>query len=254
MPEKIFKCIVSYDGSDFSGWQKQKNAVTIQGTIEYALYKYFGFPVKIYGAGRTDAGVHAFGQVFNFSAETRLNGSNLLAIMNDMLPPDIKVIDVSEAGTKFSARHGVRKKFYRYVIYNSPVFYPFYSGKCWHVAEKINTKKLKESFSYFRGEKDYFSFSSSGSDPGSYTREIEKIKMSKIGRFIAIDFFGKGFLYNMIRKTVHIMACYALDRITGKEIEGIFARRDRSLIKSMAPAAGLYLVKIIYEKKPGERS
>ena len=247
MPKTVFKCTASYNGEPYSGWQKQKTDTTVQGTIEYALEKYFGHPVKTSGASRTDAGVHAFGQVFIFTVDTKLEPENIMAIMNDMLPPDIRIINAEKTGKSFHPRHNVRKKLYRYVIFNGRTMYPFYRGRCWHIEKRIDVSKMKEAAGFFRGVKDYYSFSGSGADTKTFEREVEKIRIKKAGNFIMVDFTARSFLYNMIRRMVSVMVSYALGDLSSADIEKLFSSRDRTLIKKIAPGEGLYLVKITYK-------
>lgn len=250
MPKKIFKCIVSYNGTNYFGWQRQKDAPTIQGTIEYSLSKFFNREIKIIGASRTDAGVHSFGQVFSFQVDTEIeiSASNIKSVLNDLLPQDIRIISASEVAQNFNPRYNVREKFYRYVIYNGKTLYPFYNNFCWHIQDRIDISKIKKILCLFRGEKNYYSFSGSGTDYDSYIRKVNNIKIKTKDKWIFIDFFAKSFLHFMIRKITGTLISFSMDKISEEEIEKMFIIKDRTISNKVAPPQGLYLVKIIYEK------
>ncbi len=245
---KNFKCIVSYDGTNYYGWQKQKDLPTIQGVIEYCLEKIFNKKINICGASRTDTGVHSLGQVFNFKVDTPITDYGLKKILNSLLPDDIRIKNVSYAPDSFLARVNVKKKFYRYLIYNSLFLPPFLKNYVWHIERKIDIKKIKEILPFFKGKKNYFSFTTS--DPGikNYERQILNINIKKENKIIIFDFFGQSFLYNMIRKIVGCLIEFVFDKLTKDDIELMFKKEDRTIIKNIAPPQGLYLVKIIYNK------
>ncbi|MBP7793016.1 MAG: tRNA pseudouridine(38-40) synthase TruA [Candidatus Goldbacteria bacterium] len=248
MTKKNFKCVVSYNGTNYFGWQRQKNASTIQGVIEYSLSRFFNKEIKIIGASRTDAGVHAFGQVFSFQADTEIGGMNIKNILNDLLPPDIRIISSNEVSPDFNARYNVREKFYRYVVFNGKIKYPFYENFCWHVPDGIDINKMQEILFLFQGEKDYYSFSGSGTDYESYIRKINRINVKVRNKFIFVDFFGKAFLHFMVRKITGTLFSFSMDKISKEEIEKMFRVQDRTISNVVAPPQGLYLVKIIYER------
>lgn len=247
--KKNFKCIVAYDGTNYFGWQKQNDCLTVQGVIEYCLEKIFNEKVNTMGASRTDAGVHAFGQVFNFKVDTQINEEGMKKILNSLLPEDIVIKKVAIEDDKFYPRANVKKKFYRYLIYNAAFLPPVLRNYVWHIKEKIDINKFFEIIDLFKGIKDFYSFSSSGSEAKETRKEILNLKIKKQNKFIIFDFIGKSFLYNMIRKIVGVFVEYSLNKITQKEIEMMFEKHDRSILKTIAPAGGLYLIKIIYEKR-----
>jgi len=249
MSKKIIKCVVAYNGTNYFGWQRQKNAPTVQGTIEYSLSKFFNREIKILGASRTDAGVHAFGQVFSFQIDTEIGASNIKNILNDLLPQDIRIVTAREASPNFNARYNVREKFYRYVIFNGGFLYPFYVNFCWHIHDMIDINKIQQILPLFNGEKNYFSFSGSGTEYGNYTRKINRISIRKKSKWIFVDFFARSFLHFMIRKITGTIIAFSLGKISKEEIEKMFMIQDRTISNTVAPPQGLYLVKIIYEKK-----
>jgi tRNA pseudouridine38-40 synthase len=247
MNKKTFKCTVAYRGTHYYGWQRQSKVVTVQGMIEYALQKFFGKEIKTAGASRTDAGVHAYGQVMSMQVETKMTAHGVMCVLNGLLPPDIRIMRcVEEEG--FNARWNVRKKFYRYIIHNSAVTYPVYDGLCWELDKKLDIAGMQPLLPLFKGEKNYFSFSSSGSGHSGYIRTVDDIKIKKQGRWVMIDFKAKSFLYNMIRKIMSALVSCSLGEMTKQDVEKMFKNEDRSVLRHMAPPGGLYLVKIIYNK------
>jgi tRNA pseudouridine38-40 synthase len=249
---KNFKCVVSYKGSNYSGWQKQKQKqiMTVQGMLEFALQKFFGGEIKTTGASRTDAGVHAFGQVFSFMVETKLEGKGIKSVLNGILPPDIRIRSCDEASFDFSPRRDVKTKLYRYVIYNRQFMSPVFSDLAWHVHDSLDMAGMRTLLPLFKGRKNYFSFSAA-SDKEDHFREVKSIAIKKRGPWITLDFKGRGFLYNMIRRITAAMVEHAKGNLSFKDIEDLFKSEDRSKLTFTAPPHGLYLVKIIYERKAG---
>ncbi|HDQ25459.1 MAG TPA: tRNA pseudouridine(38-40) synthase TruA [bacterium] len=254
MTVKNFRLTLSYNGAGYYGWQKQSKFLSVQGLLEYALEKFLGAGVKTTGASRTDAGVHAYGQVVNFRAHTPLDAAGMKAVLNGLLPEDIRVINASLCNPGFNARHNVRKKLYRYVIRNSGIMYPFYRDFCWHLDKKTDTEKIKAVLPLFEGVKDYFSFTRSGGETENYERRVDSIKMTCRGRDIFLDFTAKSFLYNMIRKITAALVCVGDGEMNEGDIRKMFEARDRRLCRHLAPPGGLYLVKIIYERENGNTS
>lgn len=245
---KNFKCVVTYDGTNYYGWQKQKEFLTVQGMIEYCLEKIFNQKINTTGASRTDAGVHALGQVFNFKVETPITDYGLKKMLNSLLPEDIRIKSVTLAEPGFSSRFNVRKKFYRYIIYNNFFLPPFLKNYVWHIEKNIEVEKIKKILQLFKGKKNYFSFSTSDADTKNYERQILNIKIKRENKYVFFDFFGQSFLYNMIRKIVGCFIEYVFDKMTEDDIEIMFKKNDRTILKTIAPPQGLYLVKIIYNK------
>lgn len=247
MSIKNLKCTVAYKGTAYSGWQKQQKFLTVQGLIEYAIFKLFGGEIKTTGASRTDAGVHASGQVFNFCVETKIEPDGVRKMLNGLLPQDIRIKECVETNPFFSSRHNAREKFYRYLIYNRRNMPPVYNDIAWHVYDKLDPEKIQEILPLFKGKKNYFTFSAS-SDTKRYEREIKSIKIKVSGPWIIMDFRGRSFLYNMIRRMAAAFVDYAKGGTTMADVEEMFSVNDRSNLTSTAPAHGLHLIKIIYNK------
>jgi tRNA pseudouridine38-40 synthase len=247
MSIKNLKCTVAYKGTAYSGWQKQQNFPTVQGLIDYALFKLFGGEIKTTGASRTDAGVHASGQVFNFCVETKIEPEGVKKMLNGLLPQDIRIKECMEVDYNFSSRHNAREKFYRYLIYNRKTMPPIYNDIAWHVYDRLDPNKIHEILPLFKGKKNYFTFSAS-SDTKRYEREIKSIRIKVSGPWIIMDFKGRSFLYNMIRRMAAAFVDYAKGSTNMNDVEKMFEISDRSNLTSTAPAHGLQLVKIIYNK------
>jgi len=248
MDIKNFKCTVAYKGTSYYGWQKQRNFLTVQGILEYALEKIFAKQIKTHGASRTDAGVHAFGQVFSFKIETSLRPENVKNILNDLLPDDIVIKNAEEVNYDFTPRENVREKFYRYIVYNAPFLHPVYKGLCWQVEGRIDIGKIRQILPIFTGNKNYFSFSKSGSDDRQFVRSIDKLRVVKKNKWIYFDYEGQGFLYQMLRKITSVFIMFAKDKIEKGLVEEMFEKQDRRLFGYIAPPDGLYLMKITYNK------
>lgn len=253
MSRKSYKCTVSYKGTAYHGWQRQNDQATVQGVIEFAMEKYFGGQVKTFGASRTDAGVHAYGQVFSFQLETRIPAYNIMRVLNDLLPPDIRIMNCEEI-EGFHARWNVRQKFYRYLIHNSNIKYPHLSGLAWQIQGKLDVEKMKSLLPLFKGKKDYTAFSGSGNQHKDFMRTVDSINIKKQGKWIILDFKAKSFLYNMIRKITAALVSHGQAGMSRNEIEQMFKTGDRSINRHMAPGEGLYLVKIIYNKGGGGKA
>lgn len=238
---------MAYKGTGYSGWQKQQHFLTVQGLIEYAIFKLFGGEIKTTGASRTDAGVHASGQVFNFCVETKIEPEGIKKMLNGLLPQDIRIKDCKEVEPYFSSRHNAREKFYRYIIYNRRTMPPVYNDIAWHVYEKLDPHRINEILHLFKGKKNYFTFSAS-SDTTRYEREIKSIKIKISGPWIIMDFRGRSFLYNMIRRMAAAFVEYAKGTMVIADVEKMFTVNDRSNLTSTAPPQGLHLIKIIYNK------
>ncbi len=248
MGRKNFKCTVSYKGTGFYGFQKQEKFLTIQGIFEYVLKKFFGFDIKTVGAGRTDAGVHARGQVIGFTVDTELKACNIKPILNMLLPPEIRVLRVDEMSCSFNPRWNVKMKLYRYTLQNGGEINPMHADLCWQLEKKISVKKLQEAGNLFVGEHNFFSFSKAGGSSDDYVRTVKSIIVRSRGKWITVDFMGKSFLYNMIRRIMAVMVMYAYGEVDAEDIKKMLQSKDRSLVRHTAPPQGLCLVKVTYEK------
>lgn len=241
------KLTVAYDGTNYHGWQKQRNLPTIQGTIEKVLKKILKEDVTLTGAGRTDAGVHALGQVANFvTKKIRIPVEKLPSVLNNHLPQDIRIIKVEKVQDDFHARKSAKSKTYLYVISNIPVQSPFSSRYSWHIPDKLNLKKMREAGKFFVGKKDFRAFMASDSTSKTSVRRITKVSIKKRNGEILIVVSADGFLKQMVRNMVGTIVAAGLGRIEPLKIPDIFASGDRRKAGMCAPAKGLFLLKVNY--------
>ncbi|MEX1378370.1 MAG: tRNA pseudouridine(38-40) synthase TruA [Eubacteriales bacterium] len=243
-----YRMNISYDGTKYKGWQRQKDAKsTIQGKIEQTLSKYFEEDIKIIGASRTDAGVHAKMQVANFVLKSKIDTEKARMDINSYLPSDIVVNDILFADDRFHSRFNAKKKEYEYTIWKADAKYPplFNRKYVYHIDRMVNIKKMREAAEMFLGEHDFKGFSSDKTKKGTI-RNIERIDISEDEFMIKINIVGDGFLYNMIRIIVGTMIEIGAGEKTIKIIDDVFKTKNRELAGYTVPACGLFLGKIIY--------
>ena len=246
MDKKNIKIIVSYNGKNYCGWQKQKNSLGIQGELEYACQKAFKQKdTEIIGSGRTDAGVHALGQVANFLVETSIPVERFPEILNNNLPKDIAVLDAEEVDINFHSRYSAHRKTYRYYIYPSRIRSPFYKDTSYQVKYNLDIEKMKREIKYLVGEHDFCGFMSSGSSVKTTIREIYRADLFEEGDRIVIEVEGNGFLYNMVRIIVGTMVDIGRARIN-ESLKDIIDSKDRNRAGHTAPAQGLFLKNVEY--------
>jgi tRNA pseudouridine38-40 synthase len=241
------KLIVAYDGSGFAGWQSQANGDTIQDRLETAFAKVVGQNIRVHGAGRTDAGVHALGQCAHVDLSTRLDPAVLLAALNASLPPPIRILRCQFVARTFHARFSARGKIYRYRIATTPVQSPFELGRAWHVTGTLDAKLLRDCAQEFVGRHDFAGFAANRGKPVASTiRTIRRVRMQRTSSSTIIQFEGDGFLYKMVRLMVGaIVRCGLAKTGVGevrKRLLGAASERSRFV----APAEGLTLVRVQY--------
>jgi tRNA pseudouridine38-40 synthase len=247
MSRKI-KLLIEYDGTVYGGWQVQPNAVTIQEKIEEAIFKVTGEIIRIYAAGRTDAGVHALGQVAHFETESDIPANQIRLAINSNLKDDIRIRKSEEASSSFHARYGAKGKVYRYSIYNDYVASAVLRNTTYNVKEKLDITKLKAGAKYFIGEHDFSTYCSSGSDVIDKVRTIFDIRIKESLPLIEIDFEGSGFLYNMVRNMVGTLINVGKGKISPDDILDIIESKDRARAAFTAPAKGLCLLNVAYDE------
>jgi len=241
------KLTISYDGTDYLGWQKQKKGKTIQDTLESALSKIFKKPVKVTGSGRTDAGVHALAQVANFTVKPlRIPLAKLPSVINNALPPDIRITGCELVDEDFNARRSAKEKTYLYVISNSVVQSPFSARYAWHVPSPLDIKKMKRAARHLKGRHDFKAFSASDSSTENTIRTIKKITIEKNGTEIFVLITANGFLKQMARNIVGTLVDVGRGKIDPEEIKNILLSRDRKRAGKCAPANGLFLLNVRY--------
>lgn len=254
---KNYKLILEYDGSKYNGWQKQGNTDnTIQGKLEATMSRYFNQPVEIHGSGRTDAGVHAIGQVANFKINTELiskdislDAYTLIKSLNGYFPEDIRILDLSEADVRFHARLNAKKKHYRYTIClgdKEPVFNRKY---CMLISKELDITLMKNASENFLGTHDLLGFSDTKTKK-STVRTIESIIFTKEvinnDKYLYIDFTGDGFLYHTIRLMTGTLISIGSKEADTNIINQILSSKNRKQVPFLAPAKGLCLMKVFY--------
>jgi len=239
-----FRLVLSYDGTDYCGWQKQVENRTVQAVLEEVLAKITGKKIAVIGSGRTDAGVHAQGQVANFRAALRLKDKELQNALNSLLPDDVKVLSLCRVAAGFDARKSAQSKVYRYRIHNSRVVSPFVLRYVLYWPSPLDTGKMAQAAELFEREADFTAFSSN-----RLLHPVRKVLCSKIkkrGKEIVYTIEANGFLRYMVRTIVGTLIEVGRGKIELQHIEDIFRENKRSLAGPTAPARGLCLVKVIY--------
>jgi tRNA pseudouridine38-40 synthase len=247
MPVRL-KLIVAYDGGFFAGWQSQSHRNTIQDHLELALSQVAKRTVRVHGAGRTDAGVHALAQCAHVDLpESRLRPEQWTTALNALLPPQIRVLKCRYVSDRFHARYSAKGKIYRYRIWSGAVLPPLEVGRAWHVAASLDEEILRSSANVFLGTHDFSGFAANRGKPATDTvRTIRSVRVRRSGALLAIEFDGSGFLYKMVRLMVGSLVQCGLGKMDAKTISQWlrFPRVPRS--RSSAPPEGLYLVRVRY--------
>ena len=246
------KLTISYDGARYHGWQSQKHqSGTIQQKMEDMISKYIGENVELNASGRTDAGVHAVGQVANFHTKSSVHLEQLQEAFFTYLPQDIAVSKVEEAPERFHARLSATGKWYRYRIWNSPLLDVFQRNYVWHIKEKLDVAAMKKAARYLQGTHDFISFCSNKRMKKSSVRTIFDIHIQTkevlYGEEIIIDFKGNGFLYNMVRILTGTMVEVAKGKRNPEEMPAILSACNRQAAGMTAPPMGLSLMEVYYD-------
>ena len=229
------------------GWQKQPDKLNIQGSIEYAIKQITGEDVQLNASGRTDAGVHAWGQVANFKTESNLPIEKFPIAINTKLKRSIRIIDAEEVDERFHSRLSCKRKTYRYVINNSEFASAIYRNLETHISQKLDIKKMQEAIKYFEGEHNFKAFKASGTSSKSSVRTIYKAKVYEMpNNRIYIELTGNGFLYNMVRIIAGTLVDVGLEKLKPEEIPNIIKEGKRDLAGKTLPPNGLYLLKVEY--------
>lgn len=237
---------ISYDGTNYSGWQKQKNSVTVQGEFDKACSTLFKTDVESIGASRTDAGVHALGQRAVIDVDTSIPAEKIPLALNPLLPDDIVVTHAEEVGADFNPRFKALKKTYEYSIYNAPFRNPIYRNYSEYVRCELDLDSMRTACEAFVGEHDFRAFCASGNSSKTTVRTIYSLDIEKDGDFIKIRVTGNGFLYNMVRIIAGTLIYVGEGRIAPDNLPEIIASGDRRKAGKTAGPSGLVLVKIMY--------
>ena len=242
------KLTIEYDGKEFNGWQKQPSKLNIQGTIEQAIKLVTGEEVDLTASGRTDAGVHALGQVANFKTNSNIPIEKIPIALNSNLKKSIRIISAEEVEERFHSRLTCKKKTYRYIINNSEFSSAIYRNLETHIPQKLNIEKMQKAAKYFEGEHDFKAFKASGTSSKSSVRKIYKAKVFKMpNNRIYIELTGNGFLYNMVRIIAGTLVDVGTEKIEPEDIKKIIDSKDRNLAGKTLQPNGLYLVEVNYD-------
>ena len=246
------KLIVSYDGSEFSGWQVQPDAATVQGTLASSIGRITGEKVLPQGSGRTDAGVHALAQNVTFVTFSSVPTENFQKALNDILPPSVRVLDVKEMPEGFHARHSARGKTYRYRIYREPICAPFLARYVWHYPYPLEEEAMRRAAGLVVGEHDFTSFAAvdpergKDDEPVSNVRKIFSSAWERTGEELVYTVRGSGFLHHMVRNLVGTFILVGRGTLRPEDLQRILEARNRSAAGATAPCTGLYLVSVDY--------
>lgn len=237
---------IEYDGSGFSGWQKQTGMRTVQGEIETAIEKITGSATEVFGSGRTDAGVHALGQTAHFDLSLPVPISKLADVLNNLLPPDIAIKKAEYVPMDFHARFSIKSKRYQYRIYTSQEKKALSSRFEAQVRWPLDVKKMQKASRMFLGEHDFKGYCSSAAVTNDYCRTIYNIDIFESDDYIFIEVEGSGFLYNMVRIIVGTLVDIGQGKLGEEDAKKALEIGDRALAGVTMPAGGLYLKETIY--------
>jgi len=244
---QTFKITLAYDGTDFVGWQRQAAGVSIQGLLEDALRDLDERDVTVMSAGRTDAGVHALGQVAAFSIERPLAANTVVRALNARLPPTVRVLAAEEVPSSFRARGDARAKTYQYRFWNGDVVSPFERRYVWHVPGPLDVEAMRTAAQLLEGMHDFAAFQTAGSDVRTTEREIfvSEIRHPQ-SEMITYEICGTGFLRHMVRAIAGSLVEVGRRHRPAEWMADVLASRDRGQAGPTAPASGLFLVSVTY--------
>lgn len=247
-----YKVTLEYDGTGYRGWQTQENARSVQGTIIQAAVEFFGQDVDIQGAGRTDAGVHALGQVAHLTVKNVQQPRKIREGLNDLLPAGINILKVEQVAADFHARHDAVARVYVYVL--SRVRTAFGKRYVWWVKDALNTVKMKEACQLFHGFHDFASFADRRLERHASTKVlIESLSIEEMGDLIVFRMAGSHFLWKMVRRMVGVLVEVGRGNLMKGDVELMLASRSEAPARLTAPPSGLFLAQVLYKEDTEER-
>ena len=242
-----YKMTMAYDGTNYHGWQRQKNGITVQEVIEDKLSDMFGCETVVTGCSRTDAGVHAKIYVCSFKGETTIPTDKIPFVLNTKLPDDIRIYNCEEADEEFNARFHTVTKAYEYKIVNRPFQDPIMRNFAWHYPVMLDVEKMKKAAEIIKGKHDFASFCAAGSVVKSTVRTVTELTVEKTGDVITVRAAADGFLYNMVRIIVGTLVYVGNGKLCIEDIRDLIEKKDRREMGITAPPQGLALVEVNYE-------
>lgn len=241
------KLCLSYDGTDFCGWQRQRNGVSVQQTVEEAVYNLTGEKVTVTASGRTDAGVHAKGQVAHFDTNANIPPEKIYKALNTFLPSGVKTLSSEKVSDDFDARKNAKRKTYGYSLYLSDTEEPLKERFCTRVYGDINAEKMRSAARLIEGEHDFKAFSATGGSVKTTVRTVYGITVEKSGEDIKIRVTGNGFLYNMVRIIAGALVKAGKGELSEEDIIKALETGNRDLLGETLPAKGLCLLSVEYD-------
>lgn len=241
-----------YDGTNYHGWQEQKNDITVAATVQKALSRVCGHSVKVVGCGRTDAGVHAQRYCANFRTDSKIPADRLPLALNPMLPPDIAAVAAIDTDDDFNAIQSCIKKEYTYKIYNARTRDPFYSNRAYLYPVPLNHEAMAEAAAHFIGTHDFKAVRSVGTETKTTVRTVYWYNVEKNGPMLELSVCADGFLYNMARAMAGTLIYVSEGKIAAHDIPKLLLTQDRRLAGPTVPPCGLYLTRIWYDGPVGD--
>jgi tRNA pseudouridine38-40 synthase len=246
MPSRWLKLTIAYDGTAYAGWQIQPSEPTVQAALESAWHEITREEVRMMAAGRTDAGVHALGQVAGVATDSQLTATALQRGLNAVLPEDVAVVALEEAPANFHATYDAKRKTYRYQIHNGRTPDVFHRHYVWHYPQPLDAEKMHTAAQALLGKHDFASFESAGSERPDSVRTLFAVEVARRGDRITIEVTGDGFLYNMVRAIVGTLIEVGKGAREPAWVVEVLASRDRRNAGQTAPPHGLFLVNVEY--------
>lgn len=246
------KLTLAYDGTKFRGWQSQPGGGAVQDVLQAAISRLSGgAKCSVQGSGRTDAGVHAHGQVAHVDVpEGRFSSQEWQRSLNAVLPSGLRVMKCTKVAEHFHSRYDARGKTYEYVLWTEPVLPPLWVDRAWHVQPTPNTKVLRAAAKVLRGRHDFRAFSANRGTPVADTRrQVRSITVKREGALIRLRFSGEGFLYKMVRMMAAAMVRVAQGKFSIEDLQARFRGDETSMPREVAPAGGLYLLKVTHGRR-----
>ena len=240
------KLTVEYDGTNYLGWQMQPNGPTIQSVLEQAVSTFLGVPTRVTGSGRTDAGVHALGQVVNFSCDQEPDLHRLRRGLNALTPEDISIKDVEIVAESFDARRDGRSRAYEYRILSRPSPSPFYLNYAWHLHDSLDVRRMRKAIRCLEGEHDFSSFRASGCDAPHPTRTVYRTSLDQVGDLLVFTIEATAFLRHMARNIVGTLVEVGRGLREPQSFAELLEARDRTKAGPTAPPHGLFLMEVKY--------